>query len=117
MRGLQNNGQNERNIKKCMYLETFSPFTAFPSFFICNLSYTEHSFILLLADYVGFIKKVMKLLQHGFKGIRKVEVTLTQLEQSQVPPPTRPCEFQTLYFSLYCFFESWLSEFQFYVLL
>ncbi|KAJ9576774.1 hypothetical protein L9F63_025329, partial [Diploptera punctata] len=41
-------------------------------------------------DYVGFIKKVMKLLQHGFKGIRKVEVTLTQLEESQVPPPTRP---------------------------
>ncbi|KAJ9598949.1 hypothetical protein L9F63_010543, partial [Diploptera punctata] len=44
-------------------------------------------------DYVGFIKKVMKLLQHGFKGIRKVEVTLTQLEESQVPPPTRPYNF------------------------
>ncbi|XP_069668894.1 uncharacterized protein [Periplaneta americana] len=41
-------------------------------------------------DYVGFIKKVMKLLQHGFSSIRKVEVTLTQLEESQAPPPTRP---------------------------
>lgn len=41
-------------------------------------------------DYVGFIKKVMKLLQHGFPSIRKVEVTLAQLEESHVPPPTRP---------------------------
>jgi len=41
-------------------------------------------------DYVGFIKKVMKLLQHGFSSIRKVEVTLAQLEESHVPPPTRP---------------------------
>ncbi|PSN49293.1 hypothetical protein C0J52_09404 [Blattella germanica] len=41
-------------------------------------------------DYVGFIKKVMKLLQHGFKGIRKVDVTLKQLEESEAPPPTRP---------------------------
>jgi hypothetical protein len=44
---------------------------------------------------VGFIKKVMKLLQHGFPTIRKVEVTLTQLEQSQAPLPTRPCEWCT----------------------
>ncbi|PNF19522.1 hypothetical protein B7P43_G02178 [Cryptotermes secundus] len=41
-------------------------------------------------DYVGFIKKVMKLLQHGFSSIRKVEVTLAQLEESHAPPPTRP---------------------------
>lgn len=41
-------------------------------------------------DYVGFIKKVMKLLQHGFPSIRKVEVTLAQLEESHVLPPTRP---------------------------
>jgi len=39
-------------------------------------------------DYVGFIKKVMKLLQHGFSSIRKVEVTLAQLEESHVPPPS-----------------------------
>jgi len=47
---------------------------------------------ILILDYVGFIKKVMKLLQHGFPSIRKVEVTLAQLEESHVPPPTRPCE-------------------------
>ncbi|KDR14122.1 uncharacterized protein LOC110834835 isoform X4 [Zootermopsis nevadensis] len=41
-------------------------------------------------DYVGFIKKVMKLLQHGFPAVRKVEVTLAQLEGSQAPLPTRP---------------------------
>lgn len=39
-------------------------------------------------DYVGFIKKVMKLLQHGFTGIRKVEVTLKQLGSSDQPPPS-----------------------------
>ncbi|XP_049770542.1 uncharacterized protein LOC126109562 isoform X4 [Schistocerca cancellata] len=39
-------------------------------------------------DYVGFIKKVMKLLQHGFTGIRKVEVTLKQLGTSDQPPPS-----------------------------
>ncbi|KAK7791184.1 hypothetical protein R5R35_005389 [Gryllus longicercus] len=37
-------------------------------------------------DYVGFIKKVMKLLQHKYASILKVEVTLKQLEQGQVPP-------------------------------
>lgn len=37
-------------------------------------------------DYVGFIKKVMKLLQHKYGSILKVEVTLKQLEQGQVPP-------------------------------
>jgi hypothetical protein len=48
-------------------------------------------------DYVGFIKKVMKLLQHGFPSIRKVEVTLAQLEESQAPPPARHCEYHTFY--------------------
>ncbi|XP_067013192.2 uncharacterized protein [Anabrus simplex] len=40
-------------------------------------------------DYVGFIKKVMKLLQHRYPSITKVEVTLAQLDQGQAPP-TRP---------------------------
>ncbi|EEZ98475.1 hypothetical protein TcasGA2_TC000967 [Tribolium castaneum] len=39
-------------------------------------------------DYVGFIKKVMKLMQHNYKSITKVEVELTQLQEAQVP--TRP---------------------------
>lgn len=45
----------------------------------------------MFLDYVGFIKKVMKLLQHGFNGIHKVEVTLKQLETTE-QPPTRPCK-------------------------
>lgn len=48
----------------------------------------------------------MKLLQHGFRSIRKVEVTLAQLEESQVPPPTRPCEYHSLYLRLKLFFRS-----------
>ncbi|XP_063226485.1 uncharacterized protein LOC134533133 isoform X2 [Bacillus rossius redtenbacheri] len=37
-------------------------------------------------DYVGFIKKVMKQLQHGYRNIKKVEVTLTQLDEVETPP-------------------------------
>nr|CAD7412437.1 unnamed protein product [Timema poppensis] len=37
-------------------------------------------------DYIGFIKKVMKLLQHGYSSLKKVEVTLTQLDEVETPP-------------------------------
>ncbi|XP_045115385.1 uncharacterized protein LOC123506982 isoform X2 [Portunus trituberculatus] len=40
-------------------------------------------------DYVGFIKKIMKMMQHKYKMISKVEVELKQLEESD-SPPTRP---------------------------
>uniref|UniRef100_A0A6M2DFC6 Winged helix-turn-helix domain-containing protein n=1 Tax=Xenopsylla cheopis TaxID=163159 RepID=A0A6M2DFC6_XENCH len=40
-------------------------------------------------DYVGFIKKIMKLLQHSFKDITAVEVELRQLDDS-APLPARP---------------------------
>ncbi|XP_026482543.1 LOW QUALITY PROTEIN: uncharacterized protein LOC113389747 [Ctenocephalides felis] len=40
-------------------------------------------------DYVGFIKKIMKLLQHSFKDISAVEVELRQLDDS-APLPARP---------------------------
>ncbi|KAJ3665794.1 hypothetical protein Zmor_001268 [Zophobas morio] len=36
-------------------------------------------------DYVGFIKKIMKLMQHSYKSISKLEVQLTQLQESAVP--------------------------------
>ena len=39
-------------------------------------------------DYVGFIKKIMKLMQNDYPGIRKVEVQMTQLGQSSQSPPT-----------------------------
>ncbi|XP_047737758.1 uncharacterized protein LOC108664786 isoform X2 [Hyalella azteca] len=37
-------------------------------------------------DYVGFIKKIMKMLQLSYKGISKVEVELRQLQDSEAPP-------------------------------
>ncbi|CAG9836488.1 unnamed protein product [Diabrotica balteata] len=40
-------------------------------------------------DYVGFIKKIMKLMQHSFKSIVKLEVELRQLEET-VEVPSRP---------------------------
>ncbi|XP_026281835.1 uncharacterized protein LOC113208839 isoform X2 [Frankliniella occidentalis] len=39
-------------------------------------------------DYVGFIKKLMKLMQHRYSSIRRLEIELRQLES--VAPPTRP---------------------------
>nr|XP_018908706.1 PREDICTED: uncharacterized protein LOC109038185 isoform X1 [Bemisia tabaci]XP_018908707.1 PREDICTED: uncharacterized protein LOC109038185 isoform X1 [Bemisia tabaci] len=36
-------------------------------------------------DYVGFIKKIMKLMQHNYPVIRKIEIELKQLDQSSVP--------------------------------
>jgi hypothetical protein len=39
-------------------------------------------------DYVGYIKKIMKLMQHNYQSINKLEVELTQLEEAAVP--TRP---------------------------
>lgn len=38
-------------------------------------------------DYVGFIKKIMKLMQHDYPGIKKVEIEMKQLGQSSQPPP------------------------------
>ncbi|XP_069188466.1 uncharacterized protein [Procambarus clarkii] len=44
-------------------------------------------------DYVGFIKKIMKMMQHKYKMLSKTEVELRQLEESD-KPPTRPMEDQ-----------------------
>ncbi|XP_014616189.1 PREDICTED: uncharacterized protein LOC106793619 isoform X2 [Polistes canadensis] len=40
-------------------------------------------------DYVGFIKKIIKLMQHKYSSIKKLEVELKQLEEP-VSLPTRP---------------------------
>lgn len=49
--------------------------------------------LLFPADYVGFIKRVMKLLQHGYAGLDKIEVELRQLGETE-EPPERPREYQ-----------------------
>ncbi|KQS29942.1 uncharacterized protein LOC6549714 isoform X2 [Drosophila erecta] len=40
-------------------------------------------------DYVGFIKKIMKLLQHGYSEIQSIEIELRILEETSAPP-SRP---------------------------
>lgn len=42
-----------------------------------------------LADYVGFIKKIMKLMQHNYQTILKLEVELKQLQEAP-DVPSRP---------------------------
>ncbi|XP_068909313.1 uncharacterized protein [Tenebrio molitor] len=49
-------------------------------------------------DYVGYIKKIMKLMQHNYQSINKLEVELTQLEEAAVP--TRPPRPGYLHFEL-----------------
>lgn len=44
---------------------------------------------ILKIDYVGFIKKIMKMLQKGFNEIQALEVELKILEQVSAPP-SRP---------------------------
>ncbi|KAG8243875.1 hypothetical protein J6590_035490 [Homalodisca vitripennis] len=43
-------------------------------------------------DYVGFIKKMMKLMQHKYPTIRKLEIILRQLDEAHTMPtrPSRP---------------------------
>ena len=45
-----------------------------------------------ITDYVGFIKKIMKLMQLVYPMFRKIEVKLTQ-EQELEQIPDRPSEF------------------------
>ncbi|KAB7494604.1 hypothetical protein Anas_08736 [Armadillidium nasatum] len=42
-------------------------------------------------DYVGFIKKIMKMMQLKYSQIRKIEIELRQLSESE-HLPERPCE-------------------------
>lgn len=43
-------------------------------------------------DYVGFIKKIMKLMQKGYNEIQSIEIELRILEQTSAPP-SRPREY------------------------
>lgn len=45
-------------------------------------------------DYVGFIKKIMKLMQKGYNEIQSIEIELRILEQTSAPP-SRPREYQS----------------------
>lgn len=47
-----------------------------------------YSFVCSVSDYVGFIKKIMKLMQHNYQTISKLEVELRQVQEAVVP--TRP---------------------------
>lgn len=41
--------------------------------------------LIKIVDYVGFIKKIMKLLQRDYFSISKLEIELKQLEDAAVP--------------------------------
>lgn len=43
----------------------------------------------LFSDYVGFIKKIMKLMQHEYTSLQRLEVELTQLAEATPPPRPR----------------------------
>ncbi|XP_014670754.1 PREDICTED: uncharacterized protein LOC106811582 isoform X2 [Priapulus caudatus] len=43
-------------------------------------------------DYVGFIKKIMKMMQQRYVKIRKIECEMTQLEDLVEPPPNSPID-------------------------
>lgn len=59
------------------------------------------AFPLQTSDYVGFIKKIMKLLQKGYNEIQALEVELRILEQTSAPP-SRPRKLHTIqYIFLY----------------
>lgn len=53
--------------------------------FLWNLA----KLICLVLDYVGFIKKIMKLMQHNYLTIKKLEVELKQLQEALVPERPR----------------------------
>lgn len=60
---------------------------------ICNYSIFNSSKLYgFVTDYVGFIKKIMKLMLHKYSTIKKIEVELKQLEEP-VNLPTRPCKY------------------------
>lgn len=51
-----------------------------------------------VTDYVGFIKKIMKLMLHKYSTIKKIEVELKQLEEP-VNLPARPCKYNIIFFN------------------
>lgn len=67
-------------------LINFIFFVLYISMILINLSFSV-SFL----DYVGFIKKIMKLMQHKYPSIKKLEIELRQLEEP-ITLPSRPCE-------------------------
>ena len=55
-----------------------------------------------LSDYVGFIKKIMKLMQIQYPMLAKVEVEMTQ-EKEMDELPNRPSKFGSPTYLLYSF--------------
>lgn len=59
--------------------------------YICTIYIT-----ICFADYVGFIKKIMKLLQHGYGEVQSIEIELRILEETSAPPSRPRKLYQTL---------------------
>lgn len=54
-------------------------------------------------DYVGFITKVLKLMQVRYVGMRKIEMELRQLEETDRPPerPSKSTSLRPFYFRIF----------------
>lgn len=64
----------------------------------------ENNNVYATADYVGFIKKIMKLMQKGYNEIQALEVELRILEQTSAPPSRpRKC-IQCIFFTFFCLY-------------
>lgn len=52
----------------------------------------------LQLDYVGFITKIMKLMQKGYNEIQSVEIEMRILEQTSAPP-SRPRTYKNIVYN------------------
>lgn len=74
--------------------------------------FTLHQLFLFCTDYVGFVKRLLKLMHRDYKNLTKLEIELKQLEKAAIKPAKqgryllrsvlsifrRPCQFENFRF-------------------
>lgn len=70
------------------FKELVSP-QQFPRGMIILKKHRPNNRAFFVLDYVGFIKRIIKLMQHDYKSIVKIEVELRQFKDP-VEVPSRP---------------------------
>lgn len=80
-------GNTERERERVRYTKAIYRYCRY----ICTICIT-----ICFADYVGFIKKIMKLLQHGYGEVQSIEIELRILEETSAPPSRPRKLYQTL---------------------
>lgn len=74
---------------------------------VCNSVSNFNKLCDFVTDYVGFIKKIMKLMLHKYSTIKKIEVELKQLEEP-VNLPARPCKYNINFLILFKFLYNYI---------